>query len=172
MMRGCLLALAAVLALPGSAAAAQKAAVFPFEIDHQPSEEDFFIGKPKTTPEEVKRLALSHEEFLRRLAADGRYEIVDLSPLKAEIEAAQPIYDCNDCDVDIAKKAGAEVAITTIVDKISETHLNLMVTIRDVATGAQLRHAQAVIQGNTDETWLHGTRWILKNRILAEGAAK
>lgn len=166
------LGLAVAVLMPGAATAAQKAAIFPFEIDYQPSEDDFYIGRPKTSPEEAQRLKMVYAEFLRLLAADGRYVAVDLAPFAADIEAAQPLFDCNECDVDIAKKAGAEVLVTSVVDKISETHLNLIVTIKNAATGAVLRNAQAVIQGNTDETWMHGTRWILKNRILAEARAQ
>ena len=165
-------ALAALLCLPGAAVAAQKVAVFPFEIDYQPSEEDFYIGEPKVTPEEEARLKLVHEEFQARLTADGRYEAVDLSALAADIQAKQPLYNCNECDVDLAKKAGADIAVTVIMDKVSETHLNMIVTLRNAATGAVMRNVQAVVQGNTDETWLHGARWLLKNRLLAEGKAQ
>ena len=156
----------------GAAGAGQKLAVFPFDLDVKPKEEDFYQGESKPSPEESARLKLVRTEFIDRLAADGRYEAVDLSGLATEIEAAQPLHKCNECDIDIAKKAGAELALTGIIDKVSETHLNMIISIRNVATGAQLRNMQVVIQGNTDETWLHGVRWLLKNRLLAEGASK
>ena len=146
--------------------------MFPFDLDVKPKEEDFYGGESKPSPEESNRLKLVHAEFIARLSADGRYEAVDLNPHAAEIEAAQPLHKCNECDIDIAKKAGAELALTGIIDKVSETHLNMIISIRNVATGAQLRNMQVVIQGNTDETWLHGVRWLLKNRLLAEGASK
>jgi hypothetical protein len=163
---------AGLTVLTGAAAAGQRAAVFPFEIDLQPTEEDFFIGEAKPSDDEVKRLALVGAEFLRLLAGDGRYEAVDLAPYEAEIKSAQPLHSCNECDIDIARKAGAEVSFTTVIDKISETHLNMIITVRNVATGAPLRTMQAVIQGNTDETWLHGARWIVKNRLFAEASEK
>mgnify|MGYP000400545344 CR=1 FL=1 len=34
----------------------------------------------------------------------GRYEIVDTAPIEPEITAAQPIYNCNGCEVDLAGK--------------------------------------------------------------------
>ena len=160
--------LAALLCLPGAAFATQKAAVFPFEIDYQPSEDDFTIGEQKASPAEEARLKMVHAEFQKLLTSDGRYEAVDLTGLTAEIQAAQPLYNCNECSVDIAKKAGAQIAVTVILDKISETHLNMIVTIRDVTTGGVVRNVQAVVQGNTDDTWLHGARWLLKNRLLVE----
>lgn len=167
-----MMAFAVLFWLPGTAYAAQKVAVFPFEIDFQPSDEDFTIGEQKASTAEEARLKMVHAEFEKLLTADGRYETVDLSGLSADIQAAQPLYKCNECDVDLAKKAGAQLAVTVILDKISETHLNMIVNIRDAATGGLLRNVQAVVQGNTDETWLHGARWLLKNRLLAEEKTK
>lgn len=163
------LVFAAVLLAWSPAVAAQKVAVFPFEIDYQPSEEDFYIGEKKVSPEEQARLKLVHKTFVEQLTASGKYEAVDLVSFDAEITAAQPLYNCNDCDIDIAKKAGAELSISTVLDKVSETHLNMLMTMRNAATGAVVRNLQVVIQGNTDDTWLHGARWLLKNRILVEG---
>lgn len=164
--------LVALLFSGGTVAAAEKAAIFPFELDYQPSEEDFYIGEKKTTPEEAARLKMVHEEFVRLLTADGRFQPVDLAPLAAEIEAAQPLHSCNECDIDLAKKAGADLAFTTVIDKVSETHLNMILTVRNVATGAVMRNLQVVIQGNMDETWLHGARWLVKNRLLAENKSQ
>lgn len=155
-----------------SAAASQKVAVFPFEIDYPQTEDDFFIGEKKMNEAEATRLKLVHAEFQKLLTADGRYVAVDLDPLADEITSKQPLYNCNDCDVDIAKKAGADIAVTVVMDKISETHLNMIITLRDAATGGVLRNVQAVVQGNTDETWLHGARWLIKNRLLAEGKSQ
>lgn len=146
--------------------ASQKIALYPFELDIPATEEDFFIGEKKANAEEEARLGLIRTEFEKALKADGRYEVVDLAPLKEEITQAQPLRTCNDCDVEIAKKAGAELALLGIVNKVSETHLNLIVQIREVATGATVNSMQVVVQGNTDDTWLHGARWLLKNRLL------
>ena len=73
----------------GPASAGQKTAVFPFDLDVKPKEEDFYSGESKPSPEEEARLKLVRAEFVERLAADGRYEAVDLSGLATEIEAAQ-----------------------------------------------------------------------------------
>ena len=75
------LALAALFWLPGAACAAQKAAVFPFEIDFQPSEEDFSIGEQKASPRKRPGSRWCIAEFQKLLTADGRYEAVDLSGL-------------------------------------------------------------------------------------------
>jgi hypothetical protein len=97
---------------------------------------------------------------------------VDLSSVAAEITAAQPIYECNGCEVDIAGKAKADLVMTALVDKISETHLSLTVAVVDVSESKLVSNASVLIQGNTDESWMHGVRWLVRNRLLAEDKPK
>jgi hypothetical protein len=155
--------------LPAAASAGQTVAVFPFDMVLQKSEEDYFSGPSHPTKDEERRLALAREELQKLFSADSRYEVVDLAALSGEIRAVQPIYTCNGCEIDLAGKAKAELAMTSVIDKISETHLSLNVAIVDVAQMKVLRNASVMIQGNTDESWLHGVRWLVKNRLLAEG---
>ncbi|MGE3230590.1 MAG: DUF3280 domain-containing protein [Hyphomicrobium sp.] len=136
------------------------------------TEEDFFRGVTGPSPEEQNRLALADALLAKLLAADGRYEIVDLASLKDEIAAARPIYDCNGCEVDLAGKVKAELVMTSVMEKISETHLSLTVALVDVANSKLVSTSSVLIQGNTDESWLHGVRWLAKNRLLAEGKGK
>ncbi len=174
MTRGCMATRLTVLALalallPAAASAGQKLAIFPIDMSMPKSEEDYFRGVTGPSPEEQNRLALAQDELQKRLAADGRYDIVDLAPLKDEITAARPIFDCNGCEIDIAAKVKADLVMTSVIEKISETHLSLTVALVDVAQSKLVSNSSVLIQGNTDESWLHGVRWLLKNRLLAEG---
>jgi riboflavin synthase len=158
--------------LPASAGAGQKVAVLPFDLMLQKSEDDFYIGRAGPTPDEQRRLDLAHAELEKLLIADGRYEPVDLSGIKDELKSAAPIAECNGCETDLATKVAAGLVMTGIVDKISETHLSLNIAVIDVAQSKLLRNASVLIQGNTDEAWLHGVKWITKNRLLAGDVAK
>jgi hypothetical protein len=40
----------------------------------------------------------------------------------------------------------------------------------DVASGRLKRAGNVVIQGNTDESWLRGVRWLMKNKLPATEA--
>lgn len=161
-----------MMAVPATAGAAPKLAIFPIDMTMPKTEEDFFRGVTGPTPEEQSRLSAAHEELKKLLGASGRYEIMDLSPLSAEITAAQPIFECNGCEVDLAVKAKADLVMTALVDKISETHLSLTIAIVDVAENKLVNNASVLIQGNTDESWAHGVRWIVKNRLLAKDMPK
>jgi hypothetical protein len=54
------------------------------------------------------------------------------------------------------------------VQKVSNLILNINVTIRDVATRALVFAGSVDIRGNTDDSWRHGIRYLLENRLLAE----
>jgi Protein of unknown function (DUF2380) len=167
MSRLCLhLALALLLAATTVASAAPKAAIFPFELIDVSIEGE--LGGRRT--DETRRLALVTEELRQLAARDGGYALADLSGLEAEIERAAPLHKCGGCEVNIARRAGADIAITGAVRKVSSLILGLSIQVRDVTTGRLTRIVQADIRGNTDESWIRGIRWLVANRLLAPQA--
>lgn len=156
-------------AIPVAAAsAAPKAAVFPFDLVFQQSEEDFFTGPQKATPEEVERLKLVRNEIVAKLAAAGKYEMLDIGSVEADIAAAAPLNKCNGCEMDIAKKLGADILVLGVIEKASATLLSMNVIVVDMAKGGPISNNSAVVQGNTDDAWVGVARWLTKNRLLAE----
>jgi len=164
---GAVIALWAAAGLSGTAIAAQKTVVLPFDLILQKKEEDFFIGAGKPSAAEQARLQAINLELRNILAADGSLELIDTSAMTKDIEAAAPFVDCNGCEIDLARKLNGEVLYTGLVDKASETLLNMRIMEIDVATGALKRAGNVVIQGNTDEAWLRGVRWLMKNKLPA-----
>ena len=157
-------ALALLLAAPPIASAAQKAAIFPFELNDVSIEGE--LGGRR--PDETQRLALVTQELRRLAAQDAGYELVELSGLEAEIERASPLHKCGGCEVNIARRAGADLAFTGTVRKVSGLILGVSILVRDVSNGTVTRVLQAQIRGNTDESWIRGVRWLVKNQLLAE----
>lgn len=151
-------------------AAAQKTVLLPFDLILQKKEEDFFMGPSKPSPAEQARLKIINDELARILSQDGVHELIDTVPFAKEIEAAAPFVDCNGCEVDMAKKLNGEVLYTGLVDKASETLLNMRIMEIDVASGQLKRAGNVVIQGNTDDAWLRGVRWLMKNKLPAVAA--
>lgn len=171
MRRLCGLILLGLSVAAGPAVAAEKMVLLPFDLILQKKEEDFFIGAGKPKPEEQQRLKVVNDELRAILAKDSRYEMIDTAPIAKEITDAAPIYDCNGCEIDLAKKLGGDVVYTGVIDKASETLLNMRIAEIDVASGKLRKAGSVVIQGNTEESWLRAVRWIMKNR-LAEGAER
>ena len=111
------------------ASAGPKAAIFPFELIDVSIEGELLVIGPRR-----RRLALV-TGAATLAARDGGYEVVDLSALAAEIEKAAPLHKCGGCEVDIARRAGAESPITGTVRKISNLILGFTIEVRDVASG-------------------------------------
>ena len=155
----------ALLAFSGPALAepAPKAAVFDLELLDISQE-----AGQGTRADETERLRLASTELRSLLKESGAVQLVDLGPQAAVLQAKAPLRRCNGCDEDIAKALGADLAVAGFVQKTSNLILSFVVTIKDARSGEVVRAGQADIRGNTDETWLRGVRWIVKNRLLAE----
>ncbi|WP_045836473.1 DUF3280 domain-containing protein [Hyphomicrobium sp. 99] len=157
-----------LIAVPAHAATT-KAAVFPFDI-HDAQQDGEIV--PQFNPEDLRRLKLVVDELKVLMAKDGKYAVIDLGPHAQEIEKASPFKECNGCEVPIAKEAGADIAVTGFVDKVSDALLSLQIVARDTKTGELTKTMSAAINGNTDELWLHGVRYLWRNRFNVEAPAK
>ncbi|WP_430913587.1 DUF3280 domain-containing protein [Methylobacterium sp. sgz302541] len=145
---------------------AVKAAVFPVELL-----DPGVVGGRKARPEEQRRLAMVTEELRKALQAGAGLEPVDTAPQAAEVAKQGPLYKC-DCAPAIARTLGADLAVNGYVEKGSNQIFNLFVTVSDAATGKPVRAGQVVIRADTDDTWAHAMRWVVKNRLLAEPLPK
>jgi Protein of unknown function (DUF2380) len=121
-----------------------------------------------TDPAEKTRLRMVQEELRARLEESGRFQLVDTTAVEDQIEAAGVLWSCNGCEVAIARRLDADFALVGWVQKVSNLILNLNVVIRDTDTREQVFASSVDIRGNTDESWLHGIRYILNNRLLKQ----
>jgi hypothetical protein len=157
------------LAFATPALAVPKVAIFPFDIRDVEIEGDL-LAQPKDY--DVRRMKLVADELKTLMEKDGTYEVVDLAPLAAEVEEKFPFSKCDGCEAELGKKAGADLAVTGYVDKLSDALISLQLFARDTATGEVKKTMSAEIRGNTDELWLHGIRWLWKNRFNVEAEKK
>jgi hypothetical protein len=155
-----------LLSLSMPALAAQtKVAVFEFELIDTSLEGA--MNGPRA--DEQRRLARLADELRGRLAASGRYAPVDLSPVAAEARASN-LQACGGCDAKLARRAGAELAITGAVQKVSNLILNMNIYVRDATDGRLVSQMSADFRGNTDESWSRALDWLVRNRMLAGGS--
>ena len=105
------------------------------------------------------------EAYMENLSEAG-YSVLDLTPEKAEIEEAAPFRKCNSCELPIARKLGADIEVIGLVQKVSNLILNINFQVRDVATGKVLRAGSADIRSNTDDSWMRGVSYLVRNRLL------
>jgi hypothetical protein len=152
-----------VLTAPvGGAAEAARLALFDFELIDS-SLQGEMAG---TDPADEARLRMIQEELRARLQESGRFELVDTAPVAHQVAAAGRLWSCNGCEVPIALRLDADLALVGWVQKVSNLILNLNVVIRDTSTREQVFASSVDIRGNTDESWLHGIRYLLDNRLL------
>jgi len=167
-MRGLRLAMIVPMLLSPSisALAAQtKVAVFEFELIDTSLEGA--MNGPRA--DEQRRLARLADELRGRLAASRRYAPVDVSPVAAEARASN-LQACGGCDAGLARRAGAELAVTGTVQKISNLILNMNIYVRDATDGHLVTQMSADFRGNTDESWSRALDWLVRNRMLAGGS--
>ena len=113
-----------------------------------------------------RRLAAISDLLRRYLTESGRYEVLDLSSQRGQIEAAGYLWGCNGCDIQIARALGASVSMTGVVQKVSNLILNINIYVWDANSGHLLQYMSADIRGNTDETWSRGVSWLVRNRLM------
>jgi len=89
-------------------------------------------------PDEQERLARLSDQLRQRLRDSGRLSLVDITPIASEAQASN-LQACGGCDIQLARRIGAELAITGTVQKVSNLILNMNIYVRDASSGAILR---------------------------------
>jgi hypothetical protein len=142
-------------------------AVFDFELfdTFDTSLEGEIRGK---NPDEQRRLILISDLLRRLLSESGRFHVIDIDPAAAQIADAGHFRGCNGCDVTIARDLGAELAVTGVVQKVSNLILNINIYMRDTRSGELAKAMSADIRSNSDESWSRGVSWLVRNRLLTD----
>ena len=140
----------------------RSAAIFDFELIDTSRENQL----APTDAEHRARLAMVSERLRMRLAESGRFSVADIAPVAKEAQASN-LQSCGGCDVSLAAKVGADLAITGMVRKVSNLILNMMIFVRDAKSGDNIAVVQASMRGDTDESWNRALDWLVRNRLLA-----
>lgn len=156
-----IVALTLLLAAPAHAGP-PKAAVFDFELLDTSLQGE--MDGPRG--DEQQRLIRTSEQIRKGLAESGKFVVLDIAPVSDAAHAAN-LQACGGCDVDLAQKLGADLAITGVVQKVSNLILSLNIYLRDAHTGRLITSMSADFRGNTDESWQRTASYLLRNRLLA-----
>ncbi len=151
-------ALLAGFAVPAAAQALPDLAVFDFALNN--------TSPAASTPDEMARLQRLDQQL--RDGLRSRFTLVDMVPVQDKLARVDSIRGCNGCELDLARKVGAQQVAYGWVQKVSNLILNVNLVVEDVATGKTL-HADSIdIRGNTDESWTRGLRYLLNERMFRE----
>jgi hypothetical protein len=157
--------LAAAGALQPSRAAESnqvKIAVFDFELDDR-SAAGGMIGADAIDAENLKKAT---EEARQRLAASGRYTLVETGTVAGQPISAGGIQGCNGCEAAFARKLGADQSIYGVFARVSRTEYTLQIIVRDAQTGAILSNAFSGLRMGANYAWPRTVTSMLDNKIL------
>jgi hypothetical protein len=161
-MRAPFVVLALMLIAGPARADAPKLAVFDFELVDTSLEGE--IKGPRA--DEHERLLRVGDQLRKELGDSGKFQIVDIDPEKAEAHGSN-LQACGGCDISYAKKLGADLVMTGVVQKVSNLILSISLYLRDVHTGEQVTAMNTDLRGNTDESWTRATSYLIHERLLA-----
>jgi hypothetical protein len=122
-------------------------------------------------PGQAERLELATRTLARLLESTGRYRPIDLSPYADRVAATEPRYNCNGCWQEIAKDAGAQIAVLAAVHKVSTLISSLDIIVVELATGRSIAAAQGQFRGDDDRAYVRAFEFLVKNRLFADGPA-
>jgi hypothetical protein len=156
-----LIALILLVSAPAHAQPA-KIAVFDFELVDTSLQGE--VDGPRA--DEQRRLREAGDQLRKALADSGKFIVLDIAPVYAAAHASN-LQACGGCDVKYAQQLGADLAITGVVQKVSNLILNMNIYLRDTHTGRLVAAMSADFRGNTDVSWSRTTSYLLRNRLLA-----
>lgn len=139
-------------------------AVFDFEL-YDTSLEGEVRGE---NPDEQHRLILISDLLRQLLRESGRFRVLDLESAEAQIAQTGQFRDCNGCAVAIARDLHAELAVTGVVQKVSNLILNINIYVHDTQSGDLAQAMSADIRSNSDDSWSRGVSWLVRNRLLVD----
>ena len=162
-MRALFLLTVLILMVPAPARAdAPKVAVFDFELVDTSLQGE--VNGPRT--DEQDRLTRVGDQLRKELAESGKFQLLDIAAVNAAAHGSH-LQACGGCDVQYAQQLGADLAITGVVQKVSNLILNINIYLRDVHTGHLVTSMSADFRGNTDESWSRALSYLVRNRLLA-----
>ncbi|WP_434110303.1 DUF3280 domain-containing protein [Methylocaldum sp. GT1TLB] len=124
------------------------------------------LGDSTREAEWSRRLAVMTEVLRDDLSRSGLYRVVDHGPapeLVAELKSARYLHACNGCELDIARRLGAERVLVGWVFRMSNLVLSLHIQIRDVATGQTLINRAFDFRGDKDESWRRAIAYFVQD---------
>ena len=160
------LALAVVTARMAGAKAQQRLLVLDFEILDT-------SGEPiDHRAEHARRLRLVRD-FIAQELADGKiYTIADREIVRVELDAIlarQFLRSCNGCEIDLARRAGADLVMLGNFNKVSTLVGSMEIKIKDANTGGIIYARTFDFRGDTDAAWLRAGKFFLDELRRSEG---
>ncbi|MBA3590187.1 DUF3280 domain-containing protein [Methylibium sp.] len=124
---------------------------------------------PATKEATQARLVRATAQLQEELNSRGLYRVVDAGPsqdLQAKLRSQQAfLYQCTDCVQQVGKLLGADLVMTTWVQKVSELILNLNVEIHDIEAKKVVLTKSVDMRSNVDESWNRAVSYLVRDMV-------
>ncbi|WP_286192317.1 DUF3280 domain-containing protein [Roseomonas genomospecies 6] len=154
------LPLALLLASPAPAAAETPVKVMVFDVELVDTSQE---GPDPDHPGRLERVTALLRDGLR----DGGFEVTAARDSAIAAELPATLRQCNGCELDLGRRAGADVVVTGFIHKISTLILNMQIIMRRSGDGGIVAVGNADIRGDNERSWRRGVEWLLRHRLLA-----
>jgi hypothetical protein len=122
-----------------------------------------------TKEEEQQRLHMIDALFLEQVDKSHLFKVVPIPPdVRQQITDGPTVSNCNGCQRDYGRRAGAELVAWGTVQKVSNLILNINLYMEDVRREKLIFGKSVDIRGNTDESWRRGLDYMLHNYLFKE----
>ena len=125
---------------------------------------------------DVARLERTQAIVQRALSAREEFRLVDAAPINEDIAQARQsyryLYECNGCEIDLGRAAGAELVLTGWVQKVSNLIININATLYDVQRGKAVAGGSVDMRGNTDRTWRAAALYLVNHSLVSNYHAR
>ena len=116
-------------------------------------------------PDQTARTALLEEAVRSRFTEEG-FVLVETAPVAERLEATTNPAECYGCDVRMAEQLGADYVLVGEVQKVSNLIISMNLVMRAVPEATMVRGLSVDVRSNTDESWMRGLNYILKNHFF------
>lgn len=157
------LSVATLVASFASAAAEAPAKVLVFDFELVDTSQE---GPDPDHPGRLDRVTALLSDGLK----NGGYEVTRARDSAVAADVPASLRSCNGCELDLGRRADADLVVTGFIHKISTLVMNIRITMRHVDTsgenGGVVAAAIADIRGDNERSWRHGVEWLLRHRLL------
>lgn len=125
-------------------------------------------GDASAVPAQDARLDMISKQLRDEFSAHQLYAVLDRAPVQGLIDAQRSrfrLYDCNGCELDIARAMDADRVLTAWVQKVSNLILNINIEIKEARSGATVLMKSVDIRGNTDQSWRRGINHMVRSMV-------
>jgi hypothetical protein len=124
---------------------------------------------PDTVADQERRLREARIQLQQLLASRSLYRVLDPEPAQALLtrlhEQQAFLYRCDDCVFQFGSLLGADLVMSSWVQKVSELILNFNVQIHDVAQQRMVLSKSVDMRGNNDVSWTRAIDYLVRAMV-------